>query len=65
MHAVLNPCSAAPMAARRPAPPAPTTTTSYSWSMIGYSVEEGALMEFDDIVRTPADAVRLSRLLDA
>jgi len=24
------------MAARRPAPPAPTTTTSYSWSMIVY-----------------------------
>merc|ERR1711995_48805 len=36
MHAVLKPCSASPKAARRPAPPAPTTTASYSWSMILY-----------------------------
>ena len=28
MHAVLKPFSARPMAARRPAPPAPTTTAS-------------------------------------
>jgi hypothetical protein len=32
MQAVLNPASARPKAARRPAPPAPTTTASYSWS---------------------------------
>jgi hypothetical protein len=32
MHAVLNPASARPKAARRPAPPAPTTIASYSWS---------------------------------
>ncbi len=32
MHAVLKPFSARPMAARRPAPPAPTTTASYVWS---------------------------------
>lgn len=36
MHAVLKPASARPNAARRPAPPAPTTTASYSWSMTGY-----------------------------
>ena len=33
-QAVLKPCSAMPSVARRPAPPAPTTTTSNSWSMI-------------------------------
>ena len=32
MHAVLNPASARPNAARSPEPPAPTTTASYSWS---------------------------------
>ena len=36
MQAVLKPASARPNAARRPAPPAPTTTASYSWSMTGY-----------------------------
>ena len=30
--AVLNPCSLKPIPARNPAPPAPTTTASYSWS---------------------------------
>lgn len=34
-HAVLRPCSDRPTAARRPAPPAPTTMASYWWSMIG------------------------------
>lgn len=29
IHAVLNPASANPKDARRPAPPAPTTTASY------------------------------------
>merc|ERR1719421_1897351 len=45
MHAVLNPCSARPKAARSPAPPAPTTTASYSWSMMlyeGFAACEGA-----------------------
>ena len=37
MHAVFRPCSDIPIAARRPAPPAPTTTASYSWSMIVYA----------------------------
>ena len=37
MHAVFKPCSDRPIAARRPAPPAPTTTASYSWSMIVYA----------------------------
>jgi len=32
MQAVLKPASARPKAARRPAPPAPTTMASYSWS---------------------------------
>lgn len=36
MHAVLNPCSDNPIAALRPAPPAPTTTASYVWSTIVY-----------------------------
>ena len=34
MQAVLKPLLAMPKVARRPAPPAPTTTTSYSWSMM-------------------------------
>ena len=33
MQAVFRPASAQPIAARRPAPPAPTTTASYSWSI--------------------------------
>src|SRR3989338_2568451 len=36
MHAVLNPFSVSPTAARRPAPPAPTTTQSYVWSTMSY-----------------------------
>lgn len=36
MQAVLKPASARPKAARKPAPPAPTTIASYSWSMTGY-----------------------------
>lgn len=38
-HAVLKPASDKPNAARRPAPPAPTTTASNSWSTTGYCVE--------------------------
>merc|ERR1719237_1475394 len=37
MTAVLKPSSTRPKAARSPAPPAPTTTASYSWSTTGYS----------------------------
>jgi len=37
MHAVLKPASDRPKAALRPAPPAPTTIASYSWSMTVYS----------------------------
>ena len=36
MHATLKPFSAKPTAARRPAPPAPTTTASYVWSTMWY-----------------------------
>jgi hypothetical protein len=39
IQAVLKPASARPKAARRPAPPAPTTIASYSWSMTGYFEE--------------------------
>lgn len=35
--AVLNPSCTRPKAARRPAPPAPTTTASYSWSITEYA----------------------------
>ena len=35
MQAVLSPASEQPTAALRPAPPAPTTTTSKTWSFIG------------------------------
>ena len=35
MQAVFSPFAAMPMVARRPAPPAPTTTTSSAWSTIG------------------------------
>ncbi len=33
MQAVFSPAAAQPRAARRPEPPAPTTTTSNRWSM--------------------------------
>lgn len=42
IHAVLNPDDASPNAARRPAPPAPTTTASKVWSTMGYSDEAAA-----------------------
>ncbi len=35
MQAVLRPASPQPTTARRPEPPAPTTTTSKLWSSIG------------------------------
>ena len=34
MQAVFNPASLKPTAALKPEPPAPRTTTSYSWSII-------------------------------
>jgi hypothetical protein len=37
MQAVRSPCSAMPSVARNPAPPAPTTTTSYSCVSYSYS----------------------------
>merc|ERR1719220_504833 len=43
MTAVLKPCCTSPKAARRPAPPAPTTTASYVWSTTGYSLVDAAL----------------------
>ncbi len=39
-HAALKPCSANPTVARSPAPPAPTTSASYVWSMMGKVLEE-------------------------
>lgn len=39
MQAVLKPASDRPKAALSPAPPAPTTTASNSWSTTGYCVE--------------------------
>ena len=36
-QATLKPASAKPNAARRPAPPAPTTTASNEWSTIVYA----------------------------
>ena len=38
MHAVVNPASDRPVAARRPAPPAPTTTASYLPAVNGRDV---------------------------
>src|SRR5438105_9803098 len=37
MQAVRRPALLQPTTARSPAPPAPTTTTSYVWSSIGYA----------------------------
>src|SRR6476620_1379503 len=42
MHAVDRPFCARPKVARRPAPPAPTTTMSYLCSMILYAVMFGS-----------------------
>jgi len=41
MQAVLNPYSTNPKAALSPAPPAPTTTASYVWSIIVYFPNRG------------------------
>lgn len=62
--AVLNPSATRPKAARRPAPPAPTTTASYVWSIMGYSFEiafEFTLVLFFSVVKwsfrlAPADS---------
>lgn len=42
-HAVLSPASHRPTVARRPAPPAPTTTASYEWSTTGMPAREAAV----------------------
>src|SRR5262249_7635998 len=42
MQAVLRPDWAQPTLARNPAPPAPTTTTSNVWSVIGYAAPASA-----------------------
>lgn len=59
MHAVFRPASAQPMAARRPAPPAPTTTASYSWSTFfvvvgsvgGWQAVDGVVIRAGQFVR--------------
>src|SRR5674476_1608097 len=53
MQAVVKPASTAPWVARKPAPPAPTTTTSNVWSMNVYAVVE--LMLFLDWLGLDAD----------
>src|SRR5271169_6827589 len=53
MQAVVRPASTAPWVARKPAPPAPTTTTSNVWSMKLYSRCEPML--FLDELRLDAD----------
>src|SRR5260370_39545342 len=53
MQAVVKPASTAPWVARKPAPPAPTTTTSNVWSMNLYARVE--LMLFLDGLRLDAD----------
>lgn len=44
MTAVLKPSATRPNAARSPAPPAPTTTASYVWSIMGYSFEIASVL---------------------
>src|SRR5664280_17901 len=53
MQAVVKPASTAPWVARKPAPPAPTTTTSNVWSMNVYAVVE--LILFLDWLGLDAD----------
>src|SRR5665811_2311743 len=48
MQAVVKPASTAPCVARKPAPPAPTTTTSNVWSMNLYPCACVELMLFLD-----------------
>src|SRR5690348_6215410 len=48
-HAVVRPVAARPNVARRPAPPAPTTTMSYLCSVILYvSMRSGSERDADD-----------------
>src|SRR5258708_7039657 len=59
MQAVVKPASTAPWVARKPAPPAPTTTTSNVWSMKLYARVE--LMLFLDGLRLDADRSKRRR----
>src|SRR5664280_1937668 len=55
MQAVVKPASTAPCVARKPAPPAPTTTTSNVWSMNLYAYACVELMLFLDWLGLDAD----------
>merc|ERR1719264_2420062 len=53
MTAVLKPSCTRPKAARSPAPPAPTTTASYSWSTTGYSREMSSFTFAEPLLTEP------------
>src|ERR1039457_3032962 len=55
MQAVGKPAATAPCAARKPAPPAPTTTTSNVWSMNLYASARVEFMLFPDWLGLDAD----------
>src|SRR5450755_3057381 len=55
MQAVVKPASTAPWVARKPAPPAPTTTTSNVWSMNLYPSACVELMLFLDWLELDSD----------
>ena len=55
MQAVVKPASTAPCVARKPAPPAPTTTTSKVWSMNLYAAARGEFMLLPDWLGLDAD----------
>src|ERR1039458_8100242 len=55
MQAVVKPASTGPCVARKPAPPAPTTTTSNVWSMNLYSSARVEFMLFLDWLGLDAD----------
>ena len=56
--AVRRPCERASMAARRPAPPAPMTTTSYSWR--SNSVTCGSFQTFGAVRRAGAGRITVT-----
>src|SRR5664279_2565543 len=55
MQAVVKPPSTAPCVARKPAPPAPTTTTSNVWSMNLYASARVEFIVFLDTLGLDAD----------
>jgi hypothetical protein len=59
-HAVFSPASHRPTVARRPAPPAPTTTASYAWSTTGMPEREEEDAEDERWRRWDADAAAAS-----